>query len=65
MSLILGDPRNVEIRTRELFPVRCFHLIDMEMRRNNGIERVFRSHLIGIRSNERIWVLSTFGYGHP
>ena len=28
------------------------HLIDKEMRRNNGIERRDRSHLIGIRSSK-------------
>jgi len=36
----------------ELFPIRWNHLIDKEMRRNKGIERAFRSHLIGIRSSK-------------
>jgi len=35
----------------ELLPIRWNRLIGKEMRPNNGIERAFRSHLIGIHSS--------------
>ena len=41
----------MRVRKLELFPTRCTHLVDKEMRRNNEIERACRSHLIGIRSS--------------